>query len=134
MCSLSSTSVDGAMNRATCLRGSRDPSYRLSVDQSKASPRNSPPHAQYGQNMLRLIESKKHSLVGGVQHCVPMMPHYTSACLYLQCIPGLLCERLLRMQILSCQPPPFACVLCGGAGFFILPIHCSVTSSQVSEG
>ncbi len=46
--SFSSASVDGATNRATCLRGCHDPSHWLSVDQSEASPRNSPPRAQYG--------------------------------------------------------------------------------------
>ncbi len=44
-------SVDGATKLATCLRGCRNPSHRLLVDQSEASPRNSPCHAQYGWNM-----------------------------------------------------------------------------------
>ncbi len=34
-------SVDGATNRATCLRGCRDPSHWLLLDQSEASSRNS---------------------------------------------------------------------------------------------
>ncbi len=66
--SLSSASVDGATNRATCLRGCRDPSCRLSVDQSKANPRNSPLHMQYGQNMLCLAETEKHSLLWCTSH------------------------------------------------------------------
>ncbi len=39
------SSVDGTMNRATCLRSCCDPRHRLSVDQSEVSPRNFPPHA-----------------------------------------------------------------------------------------
>ncbi len=39
--SLSSASVDGAMNRVTCLRGCHDPSHWLSIDQSEASLKNS---------------------------------------------------------------------------------------------
>ncbi len=56
---LSSASIDGAMNRATCLRRCCDPSHRLLVDQSEASLRNSPPHAQYGWNMPHLIKTEK---------------------------------------------------------------------------
>ncbi len=57
--SLSLASVDGATNWVACLRSCCDPSHRLSVDQSETSPRNSPPHAQYGWNMPRLAETKK---------------------------------------------------------------------------
>ncbi len=63
--SLSSDSVDGTMNRARCLRGCCDPCLRLSVDQSKASLRNSPPYAQYGWNMPRPAKTEKHSLLQG---------------------------------------------------------------------
>ncbi len=77
--SLSSASVDGATNRATCLRGCHDPSHRLSVDQSEASLRNFPPQAQYGQNMPCLTETEKYSVVRGA----PRMPCHASACLSL---------------------------------------------------
>ncbi len=74
-------SVDGAASRAASFRGCRDPSHRVSVDQSKASPRNSPLYVQYGRNVPRLAETKKHSLF--------RRPYHTSACLFLKCIPGL---------------------------------------------
>ncbi len=64
--SLSSASIDGATNQATCLRGCHNPSHWLLVDQSEVSPRNSPPHAQYGWNIPRLAETEKHSLVRGM--------------------------------------------------------------------
>ncbi len=60
--SLFSARVDGA-TKPICLRGCCDPSHRLLVDQSEASPRNSLPHAQYGWNMPCLAETVKHSLV-----------------------------------------------------------------------
>ncbi len=60
---LSSASVDGAMNRATCLRGCHDTSHLLLVDQSEVSLRNSSPYAQYGCNKPRLAETEKHSVV-----------------------------------------------------------------------
>ncbi len=63
--SLCSASIDGAPSRATCLRGCCDPSHRMLVDQSEASPRNSPPYAQYGWNMPHLTETEKHSSVHG---------------------------------------------------------------------
>ncbi len=67
--SLSSANVDGVTNRATCLRGCQDPSHQLLVDQSEASLTYSPPHVQYGWEMLRLVETiKKHCLVQGVVH------------------------------------------------------------------
>ncbi len=82
--SLSSASVDSAMNWATCRRGCRDPSHRLLVNQSEATLRNSLSHAQYGQNMPRLAKTEKHSLVWGTVHQgMPRMPHHTSACLCL---------------------------------------------------
>ncbi len=56
-------SVDGAMNRATCLRGCRNTSHWLLVNRSETSPRDSTPHVQYGWNMPRLAETEKHSLV-----------------------------------------------------------------------
>ncbi len=87
--SLSSASVDSATNWATCHRGCCNPSNQLSVDWSETSQRNSPPHAQYGQNMPRLAEVEKHSLVRGVAHrgchATPPLP---SACLCLWCIPS----------------------------------------------
>ncbi len=43
-------------------------SHRLSVDQSEASPRNSPPYAQYGWKMPRLVETEKYSLLRGAAH------------------------------------------------------------------
>ncbi len=64
--SLSSTSVDSTMNRATCLRKCHNLSHRLLVDQSEASSRNSPPYAQYGWNMSCLAETEKHSLECGL--------------------------------------------------------------------
>ncbi len=54
--------------RDTWLRGYCDLSRWLSVDQSEESLRHSPPPAQYGQNMLRLTETKKHSLVRDTAH------------------------------------------------------------------
>ncbi len=81
---LSPATVDSAINRATCLRGYRDLSHRLSVDQSEASPRNFPFHVQYGWNMPRLTEVEKHSLVRGAL----MMPRHASTCLRLNYIPG----------------------------------------------
>ncbi len=72
--SLSLASVDGATNRATCLRGCSDPSRQWSVYQSEASPRNSPPHVQYGWNMPPLVENKKHSLVQGATHLGSPLP------------------------------------------------------------
>ncbi len=77
--SLSSASVDSAMIRATCLRCRCDPSHRLSVDQSEASPMISPPHGQHGRNIPYLAETEKHSFVWGA----PRMPHFASACLCL---------------------------------------------------
>ncbi len=61
--SLSLASVNGTTNRATCLRGCCDLSHWLLVNQSEASLRNSPPHVQYGQNMRRLAETEKYSVV-----------------------------------------------------------------------
>ncbi len=66
--SLSLASVDRATNWAKCLRVCHDPSHRLSVDQSEASPRNSSLHAKYGRYMLRLAETEKHSLLRGLAH------------------------------------------------------------------
>ncbi len=77
--SLSSSSVDGAMNQATRLRGCCDPSPRLSVDQSEVSLRNSPPRARYVWNMPHLAETEKYSLMRGALK----MPHRASACLCL---------------------------------------------------
>ncbi len=65
--SLSSASVDGAPSQAACLRGCCELSHhRVLVDQSEASPRNSPPYEQYGQNVPRLAETEKHSSVCGI--------------------------------------------------------------------
>ncbi len=58
--SLSLASVDGAPSGAACLRGCRNSSHPLSIDQSEVSPRNSPPYAQYGRNVPRLVETEKH--------------------------------------------------------------------------
>ncbi len=66
--SLSSASVDGAPSWATYLRGFCDPSHRVWVDQSEASPRNSPPYVQYGWNMPCLAETEKHYSVRGAAH------------------------------------------------------------------
>ncbi len=77
--SLSFASVVVATNQATCLRGCRSPSHRLSIDQSEASPRNSPPHLPYGWNMPRLAETEKHSLIRGMSR----MLCRASACLCL---------------------------------------------------
>ncbi len=66
--SLSSASVNGATNRAICFRDCRNPSHQLSVDQSEASPRNFPPYAQYGWNMLHVAKTENHSLVRGTAH------------------------------------------------------------------
>ncbi len=57
--SLSSASVDCAPSQAACLRCCRDPSHRVLVDQSEASPMKSPPYAQYGRNVPHLAETKK---------------------------------------------------------------------------
>ncbi len=49
--------------------------HQLLVDLSEASPRNSPPHAQYEQNMPQLTETEKHSLLQGAAHRgAPRMP------------------------------------------------------------
>ncbi len=72
--------VDGATNWAACLRGCCDPSHWLLVDQSEASPRNSPPHVQYERNMSHLAETEKHSLARDTAHrgC-SAVPHLASA-------------------------------------------------------
>ncbi len=81
--SLSLASVDDAMNYAICLRGCCNPSHQLLVHQSEASPKNSPPHAQYGWNMPHLAEIKKHSLVLGMAYRGPLrMPHLPLSLVY----------------------------------------------------
>ncbi len=47
--SLSLASAGDAPSWAACLKGCRNPSQRVSVDQSEVSPRNGSPHAQYGR-------------------------------------------------------------------------------------
>ncbi len=71
ICTLSSASIDDVTNRASHIpQGLRDPSYQLSIDQSKASLRSSPPHVRYGWNMPHLAETEKHSLARGFEHGV----------------------------------------------------------------
>ncbi len=56
--SLSLASVYGAPSQVAYLKGCRDPSHYVLVDQSEASLRNSPPYAQYERNMPCLQKLK----------------------------------------------------------------------------
>ncbi len=73
--SLPLASIDDTINRATCFRGCCDPSHWLLVYQSEASPRNSPPHAQYGWNTLCLTETETQFSVrhGAARHAKDAM-------------------------------------------------------------
>ncbi len=85
--SLSLVSVDGAPSRAACLKGCRDPSHRVSVDQSEARTRNSPPYAQYGQK--HASPPRNWGTFFSLRRGVPRMLCRASACLCLKCIPDL---------------------------------------------
>ncbi len=110
--SLSSASVDSAMNRATCLRGCCNPSHWLLVDQSEAIPRNSPPYAQYGGNMVRITETKKHFLVRDmVRRGCHTVPRLASASSVFPGFTGGSCKRLhvywLPIELRECMRENF---------------------------
>ncbi len=75
--SLSSASVDGATNQATCLRGCCDPSHWLLVDQSEASPRNCP--SSCAAWMEHSTPRWNWKILFNTRRGTPRMPHHVSA-------------------------------------------------------